>query len=281
MADYWPAPAKLNLFLHVLGRRTDGYHELQTLFQLLDWGDAVRIQALDRPEITRIGASYSVPESEDLALRAARLLQAETGCRRGAEIEVRKQIPMGAGMGGGSSDAATVLVVLNSHWGCRLSREELASIGARLGADVPLFVQGRSAIGTGRGDQLQPVRLGERHYVLVFPDFAVATTELFAAEDLPRDTAPITTEQALAGLGRNDFEPLVRQRHSQFAGLMQELSHWGRPVMTGTGSGIFIVMRDEMTAKRAAAEMKCRYNVRAVTGVDGSPLHQALHIDGE
>ncbi|MDT8321731.1 MAG: 4-(cytidine 5'-diphospho)-2-C-methyl-D-erythritol kinase [Xanthomonadales bacterium] len=281
MTDYWPAPAKLNLFLHVIGRRADGYHELQTLFQLLDWGDTVRIRPVDCPAISRAGANYRVPESEDLALRAARLLQAETGCCWGAEIEVNKQIPMGSGMGGGSSDAATVLVVLNSHWGCRLSREELASIGGRLGADVPLFVHGRSAIGTGRGDELQPVRLGERHYVLVFPDFAVATAELFAAPDLPRNTVPITTEQALAGLGRNDFEPLVRQKHPQFAGLMQELSHWGRPVMTGTGSGIFIAMRDEMTAKRAAAEMKCRYNVRAVNGVDHSPLQQALDVDGE
>lgn len=281
MDETWPAPAKLNLFLHVLGRRTDGYHDIQTLFQLLDWGDSVRIRPLDRPEISRTEAQYAVAESEDLAVRAALLLQAESGCRRGADIQIIKRIPMGSGMGGGSSDAATVLLVLNRYWGCGLNLAELAVLGARLGADVPLFVHGRSALAQGRGDDLQSLCLGERHYLLVFPGFAVSTADLFADPDLSRDTARLSAEEVLAGRGKNDFLPLVCRKHPDFARLMTELQHWGQPAMTGTGSGIFIEMRDEMSAKRAAEEMKCRYNVRAVSGLDRSPLHQHLYVDGE
>ena len=281
MDEIWPAPAKLNLFLHVLGRRPDGYHELQTLFQLLDWGDSVRIRLLDRPAISRPEAEYDVVEAEDLAVRAALLLQAESGCRQGAEIQVIKHIPMGSGMGGGSSDAATVLLVLNRYWGCGLKLSELAVIGSRLGADVPVFVHGRSALAHGRGDELQALCLGHRHYVLIFPGFAVSTAELFADPNLPRDTAPLSVEEALAGAGKNDFLPIVCRKHPEFARLMNELQQWGQPAMTGTGSGIFIEMHDELSAKRAAEEMKCRYNVRAVSGVDRSPLHQDLYVDGE
>ncbi len=169
----WPAPAKLNLFLHVTGQRPDGYHELQTLFQLLDWGDEVSIEPLDEPRIKRPRALYAVQEADDLAVRAALLLQAETSCRQGARIEVKKRIPAGAGLGGGSSDAATVLVVLNRLWGCGLDVDELASIGIRLGADVPVFVRGHSAFASGLGDELQSVDLGDRYYLLVFPGFSI------------------------------------------------------------------------------------------------------------
>ena len=165
----WPAPAKLNLFLHITRQRTDGYHELQTLFQLLDWGDEVSIEPRDGPGITRPRASYLVPEKDDLAVRAALLLQAETASRQGARIEVKKHIPMGAGLGGGSSNAATVLVVLNQLWGCGLNVDDLATIGIKLGADVPVFVRGHSALASGLGNELQSVNLGDRYYLLVFP----------------------------------------------------------------------------------------------------------------
>jgi 4-diphosphocytidyl-2-C-methyl-D-erythritol kinase len=275
-ASVWPAPAKINLFLHVTGRRADGYHELQTLFQLLGWGDEVGIRPSAGAAITRLGADYPVAAEEDLAVLAARLLQAETGCRRGAEIRVHKRIPLGSGLGGGSSDAATVLVVLNHLWGCGLGLPELAALGVRLGADVPVFVHGHSALATGVGDRLTPVHLGPRHYVLVFPKAAIGTRKVFCDPDLPRDSKPISLAAALAGEGRNDCEAVVRKRYPAMAELLERLQQWGRPRMTGTGSGIFLAMGSAEEAIDAAHEMKSLYNVRAVSGVDRSPLHDRL-----
>ncbi len=188
--ERWPAPAKLNLFLHITGQRADGYHELQTLFQLLDWGDELQIIPRQHPNISRIGPDYGVPEDQDLAVRAARLLQTETACRLGAEIRVSKNVPMGSGMGGGSSDAATVLLVLNRMWGCGLDIDQLAVLGARLGADVPVFVRGHTAMASGIGDCLEPVDLGTRHYILVFPGISIATPMVFSDPALKRDSEP-------------------------------------------------------------------------------------------
>ncbi len=272
----WPAPAKINLFLHVLGRRQDGYHDIQTLFQLLDWGDEVQIRPTGGPLISRLPVAYDVPESEDLVVRAASLLQLETACRQGAEIGVKKRIPAGSGMGGGSSDAATVLLVLNRLWGCGLGLDELASLGASLGADVPVFVQGHSAMAEGIGERLEAVSLGVRHYVLVFPDFPVSTRAVFSDSMLARDSEPVSLPEALAGAGRNDCEAVVRKRFPALARMLEALEEWGQPMMTGTGSGIFIPMRDEKSAKSAAKQMKTLYNVRAVRGVDRSPLHERL-----
>jgi 4-diphosphocytidyl-2-C-methyl-D-erythritol kinase len=272
----WPAPAKINLFLHVMGRRQDGYHDIQTIFQLLDWGDEVHIRPLSRPIISRLPVTYDVPESEDIAMKAARLLQAETGCHQGAEIGVRKYIPPGSGMGGGSSDAATVLLVLNRLWDCGLELDELACLGAALGADVPVFVLGRSAMAEGIGERLEPVTLGRRYYVLVFPDFSVSTREVFSDAMLVRDSNPISLSEALAGGGRNDCEAVVMKRFPAFAHLLEALKEWGSPVMTGTGSGIFIPMNDRKSAMSAAKTMKTLYNVRAVRGVERSPVHKKL-----
>jgi len=275
--DCWPAPAKLNLFLHITGRRPDGYHTLQTLFQVLDWGDEVRVAVTDHPEIRRPQANYEVPEQEDLIIRAARLLQLETACRQGAEIEVVKRVPMGAGLGGGSSDAATVLLVLNRMWQCGLNLEDLADLGARLGADVPVFIHGNTALAQGIGEELQPVELGERYYVLVLPAIAIATGEIFSAAELVRDSAPISVSEALAGEGRNDCEAVVRRRFPEMDRILDSLEKWGRPVMTGTGSGIFMAMKNEQHANSTAQALKSLYNVRAVRGVDRSPLHEILN----
>jgi len=275
----WSAPAKLNLFLRITARRSDGYHELQTLFQLLDWGDDVWIRPGDRPLISRAGANYDVPESEDLAIRAARLLQSETACGLGAEIRIEKRIPMGSGLGGGSSDAATVLTVLNHCWGCGLNEAELAGLGAVLGADVPVFIQGRSAMAEGIGEKLAPVTLGRRHYVLVFPNIAISTKDVFLDPDLTRDSKRISLDKALEGNGGNDCEAVVMKRFPAMAGIMNSLREWGQPAMTGTGSGIFIPMNDKKQAKSTAEEIKSLYNVRAVRGVDLSPLHKELKAD--
>jgi len=272
----WPAPAKINRFLHVLGRRQDGFHDIQTLFQLLDWGDEVKITPTRSPAITRVHADYGVAADEDLALRAAKLLQIEAGCPSGAEIAVRKRVPLGSGLGGGSSNAATVLLVLNRLWDCRLSLDDLAALGRSLGADVPVFVRGRSAMASGVGDVLEPVSLGEKHYLLVFPGIKISTSELFTDATLSRDSGPISLAAALAGEGKNDFEPVVRKRFPAFDRVLDTLMEWGRPVMTGTGSTVFIEMRDRKSAKIAAKKIKSLYNVRAVRGVDRSALHEQL-----
>ena len=276
----WPAPAKLNLFLHVTGRRADGYHTLQTLFQLIDWGDEVRIEATAGSTIRRTGSNYAVPEHEDLVVRAAQLLQSETGCGLGADIAVTKHIPMGSGMGGGSSDAATVLVVLNRLWGCGLETKELAELGCSLGADIPVFIHGHTAMAEGIGDRLTPVSLGERHYVLVFPGVSIPTQEIFNDPGLRRNSEQVGLAAALAGEARNDCEGVVRERYPEMAHILDSLEQWGQPSMTGTGSAIFLRAEGREQAIHTARALKNLYNVRAVSGVDRSPLHRKLNNDG-
>lgn len=278
--DTWPAPAKLNLFLHVTGRRDDGYHVLQTLFQLLDWGDEVRIREDSTGKIRKSGPNYGVPEHQDLAIRAAQLLKRETGVSGGAEIQVRKRIPVGSGLGGGSSDAATVLLVLNQAWGCGLGEDELASLGAGLGADVPVFVRGNSAMAAGIGEKLEPVSLGERHYVLVFPEFSVSTADVFGDPGLKRNSEVIDTQSAIAGGGRNDCQSVVERRFPEMRDMLGRLEKWGSPAMTGTGSAIFIAMESKKRALSAAEQIKSLYNSRAVRGVDRSPVHEKLYTGG-
>jgi 4-diphosphocytidyl-2-C-methyl-D-erythritol kinase len=272
----WPAPAKLNLFLHITGRRADGYHELQTLYQLLDWGDRLSIETRPDGVIRRSSGPDGVAEQEDLAIRAAHRLKEAAGGRLGATIGIRKHIPAGAGLGGGSSDAATVLLVLNRLWGCGLSQHELARIGLSLGADVPVFVHGRSAWGEGIGERLQALELGDRHYVLLFPGVRVATAGVFADPQLRRDTPPIKPAATLPDSAANDCEAVVLARHPEIAAGMRALAEYGQPRLTGTGSCIFLAARDESVARSVTSRLKSRYNVRAVRGVDRSPLMQRL-----
>lgn len=272
----WPAPAKLNLFLHVTGRREDGYHDIQTLFQLIDFADELRIEVDASGEITRSGDDCGVPQNEDLVVRAARLLRRHTGARGGAVIRVRKRIPVGAGLGGGSSDAATTLLVLNRLWDTGLDIDELAQLGRQLGADVPLFIHGRSAMAGGVGDRLEPVALGRRHYVLVLSPVAVSTAAAYAHPDLERSLPLLSRAEALAGAGRNVFTPVIARSHPELARTWAELRHWGEPRLSGTGSCTFLPMADEAAARRTAQDLKCRYNVRAVRGLDRSPVHEML-----
>jgi 4-diphosphocytidyl-2-C-methyl-D-erythritol kinase len=276
----WPAPAKINLFLHVTGRRPDGYHELQTLFQLLDWGDEICILPTADGRISRTESHYAVDEEDDLVIRAARLLQKTARCRLGANLAVRKHIPLGSGLGGGSSDAATVLLALNHLWDCRLDLPTLASLGLRLGADVPVFVHGHTALATGVGDRLEAVDLGDRHYVLVFPALSISTRAVFDDPDLVRDSQAISVAEAREGKGHNDCEAVVRKRFPVMEEALEKLQRWGQPRMTGTGSGIFLSMESRAQAMSAAREIKTLYNVRAVSGVDRSPLHAMLEADG-
>jgi 4-diphosphocytidyl-2-C-methyl-D-erythritol kinase len=271
----WPAPAKLNLFLHVTGRRADGYHSLQTIFQLLDYCDELFITPTQDGEIRRPEGLASVAPSEDLAVRAARLLQAESGCTQGAELRVHKRIPAGGGLGGGSSDAATVLVALNRLWGLDWPLPRLAALGLRLGADVPVFVEGRSAWADGIGERLAPVRLPEAWYMVIFPGCAVSTAEVFGDAELTRDTPETTISGFLSAGGRNDCEPVVRRRYPAVADALDWAASrsGGRPArLTGTGSCVFAEFDSESRARAALEGLPPRWTGFVARGLGESPL---------
>ncbi|WP_103075250.1 4-(cytidine 5'-diphospho)-2-C-methyl-D-erythritol kinase [Solilutibacter silvestris] len=248
----WPAPAKLNLFLHITGRRADGYHELQTVFRLLDWGDRIRLRLRNDGRIVRVGTSaQGISEDDDLAVRAAKLLQSDANCPQGADIIVEKLIPSGAGLGGGSSDAATVLVALDHLWNTRLGEDRLADLGLRLGADVPVFVRGRNAWATGLGEILVPLALLPAWYLLIHPGVHSATAKLFQAPDLTRDSPPATISDFVADrIEGNAFEPVLRRLEPDVDAVFQALQPWASPRLTGSGSAVFVEC-----ATRAQAEV--------------------------
>jgi len=273
----WPAPAKLNLFLRIIGRRADGYHELQTVFRLLDWGDELRLRVRADGAVVRINEVPGVPAETDLVVRAARLLQAETGVAAGAEIAVDKRIPMGGGLGGGSSDAATALVALNHLWGCGLDDDALAGLAHRLGADVPLFVRGRSAWAEGVGERLAPVALPRRWYVLLDPGEHVSTAALFQAPELTRNAPPATISSFASGeTVENAFEPVVRARHPRVADALDWLSRFGRARLSGSGGCVFLETPSLAQARKVVRECPPAFAAQLAAGVEVSPLHRAL-----
>jgi 4-diphosphocytidyl-2-C-methyl-D-erythritol kinase len=274
----WPAPAKLNLFLRILGRRPDGYHRLQTLFQLLDWGDTVALRIRSDGQIRRVEAEgYAVPEDQDLVVRAAKLLQKEANVAEGADISVKKVIPLGGGFGGGSSDAATVLVALNHLWSAGLDEDRLAALGLRLGADVPVFVRGRSAWAEGVGEELVPIELAPAAYLVVDTGVGVPTAELFQTPELTRDAAPATIADFVSGsaLG-NAFEPVLRRRSEAVEATLQVLSQLGPAALTGTGGGCFVRLRTRADAEAAHSRLPQGFRAWVAEGVSESPLHRAL-----
>jgi 4-diphosphocytidyl-2-C-methyl-D-erythritol kinase len=280
----WPAPAKLNLFLHITGRRADGYHDLQTVFRLLDWGDTIRLRPRPDGRIVRHGASgAAVPEAEDLAVRAAKLLQTSAKSRLGADIVVEKKVPVGAGMGGGSSDAATTLVALNALWGGGVDLDGLAELGLRLGADVPVFVRGDNAWAEGVGERLVPVDLPPAWYVLVDPGVYVPTARLFQAPELTRDASPATMSDFVSGAWPgnaarwgNVFEPVLRRREPAVEAAFQALAQIGSPRLTGTGSGCFVEFGDRASAQAGLAALPPGVRAWMAAGATRSPLFAAL-----
>ena len=272
----WPAPAKLNLFLHITGRRADGYHELQTAFQLLDFSDSIEIGVTADGRVARAGGPPGVPPDEDLAVRAARALQAASGTGQGARLHIRKRIPMGGGLGGGSSDAATVLVALNELWETGLDLPQLASIGGELGADVPVFVQGRSAWAEGVGERLQPLELPERWFLVVHPGVAVATREVFQAPELTRNSPIITIRGLFEAATRNDCEPVVRARFPAVGDALDWLGQFAEARLTGTDSCVFAAFGSAAAAERVAARVPDRWRGWVARGLDRSPLHARL-----
>lgn len=270
----WPAPAKLNLFLRITGRRDDGYHLLQTVFRLLDWGDTVYLRPRGDGVVRRLGDSaHAVAEADDLMVRAARALQRHTGCGAGVDIRIDKRIPAGGGFGGGSSDAATVLVALNALWRLRLDEPELAALGLRLGADVPVFVRGRNAWAEGIGEKLTALELPAAAYLLVAPGVHVPTPELFAAADLTRDAKPAKIADFASGVMlENAFEPVLRRREPAVEAAFQALSTVGTPRLTGSGSGCFVEFASRAAAQRALADLPGDLEAWVVEGVQRSPL---------
>jgi 4-diphosphocytidyl-2-C-methyl-D-erythritol kinase len=272
----WPAPAKLNLFLHVTGRRPDGYHELQTVFQLIDLCDTIAISIREDGRIERPDGPPGVDPEADLTVRAARALQQATGCRLGATLRVRKRIPMGGGLGGGSSDAATVLLGLNEVWGCGLRVDALARLGLPLGADVPVFVRGSSAWGQGVGEDLQPLELPEAWYVVIHPGVAVGTRDVFQSSELTRNSPIITIRAFFQSGGRNDCEPVVRARFPEVAEALDWLGKFAPARLTGTGSCIFAPCATAIDAERLAARVPDRWTSYVARGLNVSPVHELL-----
>ena len=271
--DAWPAPAKLNLFLHVTGRRADGYHLLQTVFRFIDRCDTLRFAPRVDGTIELATPLPGVPPESDLTVRAARLLQAHSGCRQGATIHLDKRLPMGGGLGGGSSDAATVLLALNHLWGTGLTRAELEHLGLNLGADVPVFVHGRNTFAEGVGERFTDVALPAATYLVLEPPVHVPTAAIFGAPELPRESTPIAAAQWRPGIGRNDLEGVACAR---FPAIVEHLA-WLREqaptaMMTGSGACVFAAFSDPAAAAAALAALPAGFSGWLAEGLEQHPL---------
>ena len=260
------SPAKLNLFLHVTGQRDNGYHELQTAFQLLDWGDRMRFEITETPGITLHPPVAGVPNEDNLIFRAAASLGLPQD--RGIAISIEKVIPMGGGLGGGSSNAAVTLLALNDLFDLGYSVDELATKGAALGADVPVFVRGTSAWAEGIGDELMPLELPACWFVIIYPDCHVSTQEIFDAPELTRNTPPITVSAFFEGPVRNDLQPVVESRYKQVSTAITWLSHHGSAMMTGSGACVFASFQSQVEAQRVAEAAKGEFSVFVAKGIN-------------
>lgn len=273
----WPAPAKLNLFLHITGRRPDGYHELQTVFQFLSHGDVLDFEPLDGDQVRPAHVLEDVAPDDDLTVRAARCLKQATGYRDGALIQVHKVLPMGGGLGGGSSDAATTLVALNHLWGTGLSLEELAELGLALGADVPIFVHGRAAWAEGVGERFEAIAPPEPWYLVIHPGVHVATGAVFGDPGLTRNCEPIKIADFTAGRAGNVCEPIVCKHYPAVAEALGWLEHQGaRPHMTGTGSCVFAAFAGEDAARDAHDRLPSDWQGFVARGQNRSALHDRM-----
>ncbi|MGA7811363.1 4-(cytidine 5'-diphospho)-2-C-methyl-D-erythritol kinase [Caballeronia sp.] len=276
------APAKLNLFLHITGRRPDGYHALQTVFQLLDWGDVLHFTRRDDGVIARKTDVPGVPEADDLVVRAARLLQSHTDSAFGVDIEIEKHLPMGAGLGGGSSDAATTLLALNRLWNVNLSRESLQELALKLGADVPFFVFGQNAFAEGVGEALQAVELPKRFFLVVTPAVHVPTAAIFSEKALTRDSEVLIMTDFLAqhssdanwpdSFGRNDMQAVVVEKYAEVAHVLEWLNNLRPARMTGSGASVFAAFRSKAEAEMAQAKLPANWKSAVTESLDSHPL---------
>jgi len=285
MYQFWPAPAKLNLFLQITGKRDDGYHDLQTVFQFLDVTDRLRFVKRDDEKIIRKTDHEGVKPEDDLIIKAAKALQLATGIQQGADIYLQKILPMGGGVGGGSSDAATTLVVLNYLWGTGLSTEKLAEIGLELGADVPIFIHGYASFAQGVGEQLEPVSPKESWYLVVHPDVHISTAEIFTNSQLTRDSSAIricdlqigtkNEAQVFDELG-NVFEPVVAKQYPEVAEVIQHLRKSSKARLTGSGACVFASFDSKEDAEQALNKLPDHWTAFVARGLNRSPLQTML-----
>lgn len=267
-----PAPAKLNLFLHILGRREDGYHELQTLFQLLDYGDQLSFRHRHDGQIKLSPEFPDIPSESNLVYRAAKALQNETGCTLGADIHLNKNLPAGGGIGGGSSDAASTLVGLNHLWKTQLSKDALCQLGLGLGADVPVFINGQSAWAEGVGEQLQAIELEEKWYLVLAPNCHVSTAEVFSNKCLTRDSSAITVAAFLEQGGQNDCQPLVSSLYPEVAEALNWLAQFAPAKMTGTGACVFASFTEKSAAEAIFKQKPEHFQGFIAKGIQESPI---------
>ena len=268
----FPAPAKLNLMLRVVGRRADGYHLLQTVFRFIEQGDVVRLRVRRDGVITRLRSLPEVAEADDLTVRAAQVLQAATGTRLGADIDLEKRLPMGGGLGGGSSDAATVLLALNHLWQTGLSRKRLQALALPLGADVPVFVYGQSAVAEGVGEELSPLALPPAWYLVLVPPVAVLTADVFRHPELKRDSGKVKIQGFSVPRG-NDLEPVVCREYPEVARHLAWLNQYGEAQMTGSGACVFAAFADQEAARGALTACPATMRGFVARGLDVHPLH--------
>jgi 4-diphosphocytidyl-2-C-methyl-D-erythritol kinase len=273
-----PAPAKLNLMLHILGRRADGYHELQTLFQFLDFADELGFAARADGAIRLHSDIPGVAHDSNLIVRAARALQQQTGCALGVDIWLNKRLPLGGGIGGGSSDAATTLLGLNRLWQLHWDEERLASLGLSLGADVPVFVRGRAAFAEGVGEKLTPVTLSEPWFLVVIPQVLVSTVEVFSDPELTRDTPPIKVRSLLEGGSRNDCQPVVEKRYPEVRNALILLNKFVSAKLTGTGACVFGSFPNRADADKVARQLPATLPSFVAQGRNISMLHRELEV---
>ena len=273
----WPAPAKLNLFLHIVGRRDDGYHLLQAAFQFIDLEDEIDFEILNEDIVKRSSNMPGVAASDDLVVRAAHKLKTVSDCQKGVDINVRKNIPAGGGLGGGSSDAATTLVALNELWQTGLSVDQLAQLGLELGADVPVFIRSYAAWAEGVGEDLTPIEPNEGTYLVIHPGCSIATADIFNASDLTRNTSAITIRDFLDRGGVNDCESVVRKHYSEVEKALNWLSNFAPAQLTGTGACLFAAFPDvEAATAVKEAQLPENWQAYVVQGMNKSPLLERL-----
>ena len=275
----YPAPAKLNLFLHVVGRRADGYHLLQTAFRLIERCDWLRFSPRSDEEVKLFRPLPGIAEADELAVRGARLLKEAVGSKQGVDIEIEQTIPIGGGLGGGSSDCATALAVLNRLWSLNLPQERLASLALSLGADVPFFLCGGNAFAEGIGERLAPLELPRAWYVVLTPAVSVSTRAIFAEPELTRNSKTIKMSGFSAGFGRNDLEPVVCRRHAEVAEYLQWLKQFGDARMSGSGACMFAEFATEREARSVLSRMPAEMRGFAARGLDRHPLAALLETD--
>lgn len=279
--QYWPAPAKLNLFLHITGRRDDGYHLLQSVFQFLDYNDEIAFELTDDGSISRQTDIPGVAEADDLIVRAAKLLQQSSGTTQGVKLYIKKKLPMGGGLGGGSSDAATVLLVLNQLWKTGLNQQQLAELGLQLGADVPVFIHGTAAFVEGVGEQISPIQPPEKWILVIHPQINVSTAEIFNDSGLTRDCAAIKICDLSEAVLSNVCEPIACKHYPQIAEAITWLSGYNQSArMTGTGACVFAEFNSQHEAEELLQRLPEKWQGFVAKGVNQSPLFKQLAENG-